>query len=69
MGKGVGQLATLCKKNRVPCLAISGTADVPPKQKLFSEVRALTEITTVEQAKKNAARYLAALAKEIAATR
>ncbi|MGZ4961346.1 MAG: glycerate kinase family protein [Limisphaerales bacterium] len=67
MGKGVGQLAKLCKKNRVPCIAFGGIADVSQKQKLFSEVRALTEITTSEKAKKNAARYLAALAKKIGA--
>jgi glycerate kinase len=66
MGKGVGQLATLCKKSRVPCIALAGRADVPSKQKLFDEVRALTEITTVEKTKKNAARYVAALAKKTA---
>ncbi|MDB6058418.1 MAG: Glycerate kinase [Verrucomicrobiales bacterium] len=67
MGKGVGQLATLCKRNRVRCIALAGVANVPMKQKLFSEVRALTEITTAEKAKKNAARYLAALAKKTGA--
>lgn len=67
MGKGVGQLATLCKKHRVRCIAFAGVADVPAKQKLFSEVRALTQITTAAKAKKNAARYLAALAKKTGA--
>jgi glycerate kinase len=69
MGKGVGQLAALCKKHRVPCIAFGGMADVPPKQKLFSEVHALTEITTAANAKKNAARFLAALAKKVGANR
>jgi glycerate kinase len=65
MGKGVGQLAALCKKSGVPCIALGGTADVPAKQKLFSEIHALTELTTAEKAKKNAARFLAALAKQV----
>ncbi len=65
MGKGVGQLATLCKKHHVRCIAFGGTANVPAKQKLFTSVSALTEITTTEKAKKNAARYLAALAKKV----
>ena len=65
MGKGVGQLATLCKKHRVQCIAFGGIADVPQKQKLFSEVRVLTEITTAAKSKKNAARCLAALAKKV----
>jgi glycerate kinase len=69
MGKGVGQLAALCKKNRVPCIGLSGTADVPAKQKLFSSVAALTQITTVDKAKKNAARYVAALAEKIGRSR
>ena len=68
MGKGVGQLATLCKKNRVPCVGLGGIANVPPKQKLFFKVRALTEITSAEKAKKNAARYLAALANKAGAS-
>lgn len=66
MGKGVGQLASLCNNSRVSCMAFAGTTDVPPKQKLFCEIHELTEITTVEKAKKNAARYLAALAKQVA---
>ena len=67
MGKGVGQLATMCKKHRVPCIGFGGVADVPAKQKLFSEIRSLTELTIPENAKKNAAHYLAALAKKTAA--
>jgi glycerate kinase len=66
MGKGVGQLATLCKKNRVYCIAFAGLADVPTKQKLFTEVRALTEISTPEKAKKRASHYLRALAQIVA---
>lgn len=65
MGKGVGQLAAMCKKNGVKCIAFSGIADVPAKQKLFASVTALTEITTVEKAKKNAARFLTALAEKV----
>lgn len=65
MGKGVGQLAALCKKNRVRCIALGGVADVPAKQKLFASISALTEITTADKAKKNAARYLTALAEKV----
>jgi glycerate kinase len=65
MGKGVGQLAALCKKNRIPCIGLGGVANVPPNQKLFANVLALSQITTVEKAKKNAARYLTALATKV----
>src|SRR5205823_5956396 len=66
MGKGVGQLARLCKKQRVRCMAFGGVADVPAKQKLFTGVSALTEITTPGKAKKNASKYLARLAENAA---
>jgi glycerate 2-kinase len=107
MGKGVGQLAKLCKKHHVPCIALAGTTDeatiplgtssnatatttetspakssaikrakrfpsssfhfpFPKNQNLFTGIAALTQLTTPEKAKKNAARYLTALAKQAA---
>jgi glycerate 2-kinase len=59
MGKGVGQVALLCKKFEVPCLAIAGILDAPAQAlRLFSHTAALTEMTTVEQAKARTAFYL-----------
>jgi glycerate kinase len=66
MGKGVGQLAALCKKKRIPCIALSGMAEVPPQQKLFKEVHALTERTTAQNAIEHGAKYLAQLSKNVA---
>ncbi|MDB6024907.1 MAG: Glycerate kinase [Verrucomicrobiales bacterium] len=70
MGKGVGQVALLAKKLGVPCIGIAGVVTEPQKaKKLFGETRGLVEITTVEKAKKETARYLERLAEEIAGER
>lgn len=66
MGKGVGQLARLCRQARVPCVGLAGVvADHPRVRRAFSEARALTpNLTTPENAQRQAARWLARLAEQ-----
>ena len=67
MGKGVGQIALTCRKLKTPCLGLAGgvvePATINPR---FTEVRALTELTTVERAKAKAAFWLERLAEKAA---
>lgn len=63
MGKGVGQIALLCRKHNVPCLALAGVVTEPEKaRKLFTETGALVNITTEVNAKAHPAKYLRLLA-------
>ncbi len=67
MGKGVGQIALVCRKLKTPCLGLAGVVIEPGKMnQLFTEVRALTELTTVERAKAKAAFWLERLAEKTA---
>jgi glycerate kinase len=67
MGKGVGQMAALCARRRVPCIAIAGRIDPSPKHaQAFAHARALTELTDLERAKAQPAHFLERLAAEIA---
>ena len=68
MGKGVGQVAVLCKKAKIPCIGLAGVVLEPHKAgKLFSQAHGLVEITTEKNAKKHPARYLEKLAHKAAA--
>ena len=68
MGKGVGQVALLCKKIGIPCIGLAGVVTEPEKaKKLFAQTHALTDITTLLNAKKDPATYLEALAASVAA--
>ena len=63
MGKGVGEVARRCGALRSPCIGLAGT--VPPdcrQSRLFVELHALTELTSVAQAKENPAHWLEKLA-------
>jgi glycerate kinase len=67
MGKGVGQIALLCKKFNIPCIGIAGIVLEPAKaKKLFADTRGLTEITSEKNAKTHPAKYLEKLASQIA---
>lgn len=69
MGKGVGEIARRCRQWKIPCVALGGSiAAGPSVKRIFTEVRALTELTTVEEAKRNPGRYLECLAARIART-
>ena len=67
MGKGVGQVAQLCKELKIPCIGIAGVVPEPEKAKrLFTQTHALTDITSLKNAKAQPAKYLEALAEKIA---
>ncbi|MEP6663224.1 MAG: glycerate kinase [Verrucomicrobiota bacterium] len=68
MGKGVGQIALLCQKHKIPCVGIAGIVIDPPKsKKLFTAVHSLRQITSLRNAKMRAAEFLEKLAAEIPA--
>ncbi len=67
MGKGVGQVALLCKKLEIPCIGIAGVVLEKAKaEKLFAQTRGLTEITSLKKAKTSPAQFLEKLTEEIA---
>ncbi|MEI7731143.1 MAG: glycerate kinase [Verrucomicrobiota bacterium] len=64
MGKGVGELGALCRQAKVPCIGLCGTvAGHKQLKKLFRSVNGLTDLTTPEEAKANAAHWLQELAR------
>ncbi len=68
MGKGVGQIALLCKKNKIPCIGIAGIVFEPDQaRKLFTATYALTKITSFANAKARPAEFLEKLTSQIAA--
>ncbi len=67
MGKGVGQIARLCRKEGVPCVGFAGMMDASVKKsRLFTKARALTDLTSQKNAQARAARWLAKLSAETA---
>jgi glycerate kinase len=67
MGKGVGQIAVRCRKRGIPCVALAGfVSPGAKKQKLFTQIHALTQLTTVKQAKAKPAYWLERLATQVA---
>jgi glycerate kinase len=63
MGKGVGQIAAECRVTGTECLALAGVVSVSSaKRRLFTQLRALTELTSVERAKAEPGRWLEKLA-------
>ena len=68
MGKGAGCVARLCSQMRLPCVGLSGSIDrSSASEKMFAHARALTDLTTAEQAKSKPARWLEILAEQTAA--
>jgi len=66
MGKGVGQIAERCAKLKIPCIGLAGTVIRGRKQNCFTELHGLTELTSVENAKKRARFWLERLAETVA---
>ena len=63
MGKGVGEIALLCREHKIPCIGLAGNVpDSKKAKRLFHDVRALTEITTLDQAKARPALWLRRIA-------
>jgi len=61
MGKGVGQIANLCARARIPCLGVAGTVQDRGRD-LFDKLYGLTDLTSPDEAMKNAAHWLERLA-------
>jgi glycerate kinase len=67
MGKGVGQVANKCREMGVGCIGLAGTvAPVAGLEKHFRKTCALTELTSVTQAKADPAFWLERLAERVA---
>jgi glycerate 2-kinase len=67
MGKGVGQIAARCRKRRIPCIALGGfVSPEARKQKLFTQIHALTQLATLKQAKTKPDYWLERLATQMA---
>ncbi|HWY74008.1 MAG TPA: glycerate kinase [Verrucomicrobiae bacterium] len=66
MGKGVGQVGLMCRKQKVPCVALAGTILTGQPNRCFTHTLSLTELTTLEHAKVRAAFWLEKLASRVA---
>ena len=67
MGKGVGQIAQRCRQLNIPCIGLAGIVSAGCRTaEFFTQTHALTELTTVEQAKAQPALWLARLAQQVA---
>jgi len=63
MGKGVGGVARLCRDLKIPCVALAGgVVRTREMDRLFSRVEALTDATTLEDAKARPEFWLESLA-------
>jgi glycerate kinase len=68
MGKGVGELAALCQRLEIPCVALSGVLnDQARLRKVFAATRSLApDFVPVEEAKARPAKWLEQLTMETA---
>jgi glycerate 2-kinase len=67
MGKGVGEIGSRCRRKNVPCLALVGHIVArDAAERFFTGAHALTELTTVAEAKSDSARWLKRLAEQAA---
>ncbi len=67
MGKGAGQVAALCHKSRIPCLGLAGAVTRSPQLvRQFTQLHALTDLTSSGKAKADAALWLGRLAERAA---
>jgi glycerate 2-kinase len=63
MGKGTGEIARRCLAHSIPCIGLAGRlAPDLRRNKLFHDLRALTDLTTEGQAKARPAHWLQRLA-------
>ena len=67
MGKGVGQIARRCRELKIPCIGLAGMVGAGPGTGAFlTQAHALTELTTLAQAKARPAYWLGRLARRAA---
>ena len=63
MGKGVGELAALCRKLDKPCFGLAGiVTDEEKARQLFTGVQCLTSVTNADDARANAEKWLQEIA-------
>ena len=69
MGKGVGQIALNCARLGIPCIGLAGVvAQGPRLASAFTQLRALTELTSEQDAKARPAYWLERLTARVAKT-
>jgi glycerate 2-kinase len=67
MGKGTGQIAERCRQLQIPCIGLAGQVGTKVKRAhLFTQTHALTDLTTIKQAKARPTFWLERLAAEAA---
>lgn len=67
MGKGVGELAALCRKLKKPCIGLAGiVTDEDKARRLFTDVRSMTALTSADESRTNAGRWLEEIAQRSA---
>ena len=68
MGKGVGEVAVLCRREGIPCIGLAGIISDPAAAQLgFTQAHALTPaLTAGEKARAEPARWLEKLAAQVA---
>ena len=67
MGKGVGELALLCRQAGKPCLGLAGVvADEDKARELFRSVHSMVSVTNPDDARANAAKWLEEIARRAA---
>jgi len=67
MGKGVGQIAAMCAKQKIPCVGLAGIIDPAMRAiEVFSHCGALTDIATLASARTKAAHFLEKLTRVVA---
>jgi glycerate 2-kinase len=69
MGKGVGELAALCRKLKKPCFGLAGVVtDQDKARQLFTNVHAMTAITSADDARTNAGKWLEEISRRAGAS-
>jgi len=67
MGKGVGELAALCRRLNKPCFGLAGVVtDEQKARQLFTNVQSMAAVTSVDEAKADAAKWLEEIARRAA---
>jgi glycerate kinase len=67
MGKGAGQIARRCRELKIPCVGLGGVVTHEVRgRKLFTESHAMTDLTTIADAKAHPAVWLERLAEHAA---
>ncbi|MBI1177543.1 glycerate kinase [bacterium] len=67
MGKGVGEIALLCRRAKKPCIGLAGFVEDPKRAaRLFSRTGALVDLTDQEAAMQKPAKWLKQLAGQVA---